>query len=470
MAKIKSEEIRKLSVLIIGEEKTVAHVEPQIDEILNADDIIYTFIQCINELGGIASVDWKADDGEFSWSADSVLGFVDIDFDELGLNFDCDEGDGVAEWMDYTAGAIMDKGYTIIGIDTNSDQYAFTAIKKENASEFTSLYNKLSRADGGETSVYEADPKILLSDEEDDDDDDDTEDTISADGKQIFKGYCDSATSTNVICLGSYPQTVVTDEKIIQDLDKLSGKKTDGTYELDGNRYEKAIVNLGASTIRNTFYTAMYDCGEIAINNTPAYFKYEPLKWFVLESKTKHHRLLCVNAINQCEGDISAKKRKVECPDKYNYYTHGELRKRLNGEFYDMAFTDKEKELILTMKVDNSPKTTSVYAFGKEFLYDNTEDKVQALSYKESKKADWGFSSHEYSYSTLRSAHATDFALVHGITKSTKSNCCATLLRSPHTYNSSDGQFVARGEIDSTSMGMRPVVCINAKVAELIIK
>jgi len=107
-----------------------------------------------------------------------------------------------------------------------------------------------------------------------------------------------------------------------------------------------------------------------------------------------------------------------------------DLRNWLNGEFYDMAFSPEEKEMILTATLDQ-PENPVAGTLGGNI----TEDKVFCLSYNE---ADGYFASDEE-----RVASSTVYAQSHGAWEGP----CWWWLRTPGD-NSWDTEFVFdHGEI-----------------------
>ena len=73
-----------------------------------------------------------------------------------------------------------------------------------------------------------------------------------------------------------------------------------------------------------------------------------------------------------------------------NNYKHSEIRRFLNSTFYDVAFTEKQKELIVTTEVDNSIDS----ALGsEECLCENTFDNIFLLSIADIVNEKYGFKS-----------------------------------------------------------------------------
>ena len=88
-----------------------------------------------------------------------------------------------------------------------------------------------------------------------------------------------------------------------------------------------------------------------------------------------------------------------------NNYKHSELREYLTGTFYDTAFNDNEKASIVLTEVDNSLASTSNN--GGQYVCENTNDYVFALSYVEAGNTDRNFK--PTSYAEANGASSTGY-------------------------------------------------------------
>ncbi len=468
LSKTDNKEIKKLLELWMDKEEASIHLAECSNIVNTCEDYLWGILQHLfNYTSGIGSLDWKADNEEFISSIEDVLLEVGLNFDAYNLDINSDDAHGVYEWLQFTQYAIKNDKYSLISIDTQSDQYVFTIVLEENSKEFVDMFNSTSKQAKSFVTASRISP--VKQEIEIDEEEMFEEEIDNNSNKTIFKTKYDDFTDKNTCTIGTYPQSLVDDEEIISKLNKLSLDKVDGVYELDGNKYIKSIIKLNSSTPKYTFYSGLFENGTMAFDGDIAYFKFEPLEWIIIQENSKYARIICTKGIDRSIVDESEKNREVkDIPDNYNYYEYSKLRNFLNNEFYNLAFNDDEKELIKTMKIDNSPKSTSAYALGKKFDYKDTEDKVHTLSYKEAKKTDWGFESGEYSYSNLRLIKATDYSFSKGLTKSSKDNSVSWCLRSPKTYASSKGQTVLREERDSTSMAARPVIVLDKSKVTII--
>ena len=168
---------------------------------------------------------------------------------------------------------------------------------------------------------------------------------------------------------GRYPQTKVTDPKIISVLKYISNINEFGYMEYENNEYLKCNGN---------------------------YYLVEPIKWKVLESTENSYKLVS-DVILDCKLFYNNNENRIINNNTIyaNNYEYSNIRAWLNGYdgssyginnytnkgFVDIAFNGEERKIILQKLVDNSASTT-VVSFNK-FICNNTCDKAYLLSYKD---------------------------------------------------------------------------------------
>ena len=233
--------------------------------------------------------------------------------------------------------------------------------------------------------------------------------------------YIDNGKS--YINLGKYPQTVVDDEELISELDKISMTNSLGYIEYEGVEYKKqvAIPNYPNYSFEN---------GNIVNDGQVYYFKVEPIKWRVLETTAGGFKLLSEYLLDTKPFYISPDNRTINGQTIYaNNYEYSTIRAWLNGYdgtsfdvydyegigFIDIAFNELEKTLIKTTFVDNSIETTGYES--NSYVCNNTNDKIYLLSYKDLNNESFGFSS-----DLERQTKVTDFALAKSCWLSTDSS------------------------------------------------
>lgn len=298
----------------------------------------------------------------------------------------------------------------------------------------------------------------------------------------VFTGT--EATGT-IINFGSYPQSKVTDSLTISALDSVtknwkSYNYYSGTGDYgDGNMTSSdymlyADIKLGGEKYRAvTFsgYRPIYTGDTLSrfnsfhedngyFRNNVYYFKYEPLKWRVLDSSTGF--VVCDSAI-----DSQAYNNYILYSDSENWgdsdkkhfasnWEYSSLRAWLNNEFYNTAFSEMQQDRIKELTRENKSTEDSKYDSNP------TSDKITLLSYDEASNTSYGFSSAN-SDDTARYRKGTDYAKCQGLSLS-YGGTSWWWLRSPHVSCgaagvSGDGWVNGRlYSVDGTSGGVVPAL------------
>ena len=304
----------------------------------------------------------------------------------------------------------------------------------------------------------------------------------------------------DIIEFGMYPQTLVTDEELTEELSWyieeaewqslgwFRGTGKAGTmYETDtgmfcdidyyGEKYR--AVTFSEHRAYETFSnpTSSY---QAPLGYTPGniyYFKYEPVKWRVLDPA--NGLLLAVDILDAPaysnyaypgtpeDGDTSTLDYYYSDAALTKYTSNWEystLRTFLNTTFTDTAFTDLQKSLIGKTELDNSV----VNGGNAKFSGNNTEDNVFILSTKEI-----GYDSYYGLSNTLRTKNGTDYAHMHGLFAGTKNQGEAALyyLRDPATsgtvaFVSEKGVISSSTNAYSQDIGVVPAICMNLEEFE----
>ncbi|MDY6061204.1 MAG: DUF6273 domain-containing protein [Oscillospiraceae bacterium] len=288
------------------------------------------------------------------------------------------------------------------------------------------------------------------------------------------------------ITVGSYPQTEVTDATTLKNLNSLSinwssygysyGKSiTDSTQATTSDYMQYADIVYGGEKYRavkmsqlrpsinyypsSTTYSEQDDNGYDDLNKV-YWFKYEPLKWIVLDSTSG--LVMCKNVIDSQEFN------KKIFDDKYgdsnhnyfaNNYEQSSIRNWLNKDFYNIAFSSADKTHI-------EEKTLSNVAYDKaQFNSGDTTDKITLLSFAEYQKI-----KNDY---RLWQAGCSNYALCQGISSNSGNTVADWMLRTAGTWSdvicsvSYSGAFsTSSTETYNSSMGIRPVVYLKTKNSE----
>lgn len=132
---------------------------------------------------------------------------------------------------------------------------------------------------------------------------------------------CDAYFGKESIKLGKYPQSVVTDQTIINALDALdtADKNANGYYEYQGKEYAKEICNFESNSFS-------FERGKAY------YFAVEPISWTYVDGRYTTSQIL-------------------------DFVGSYQLLEYLNRKFYD-SLSDKEKALIADTKTDKLDDST----------------------------------------------------------------------------------------------------------------
>ena len=249
---------------------------------------------------------------------------------------------------------------------------------------------------------------------------------------------------------GSYPQTRVTNSVTISALNaKATSWTSMGLYSGAGswntahpsNYTQYCDVSYGGAKYRGVKFTAyrpadttyamesssgnpgpLYPQYENGYRiNTTYWFRYEPLKWRVLDPNTG--LILCLSVI-----DAQPISNEVDYHDGKYYnknnstqyyacdYTHSSLRTWLNETFYTTAFSSDEQGKIIPATVHNKGLSTLQ---GKtthpELDFANTTEKVFLPAYDEMIDTSKGYEQYPGNADTLRARKGTDYAKCLGL-------------------------------------------------------
>ncbi len=282
--------------------------------------------------------------------------------------------------------------------------------------------------------------------------------------------------SGNYMYFGSYPQTRVIDETLIEALSGYAGALP--TFEDAGawTDYKYWTTNYNGNAVQTANkmwyidqvyegekYRGVYICEYRYIGktiyqekngylvNNVYWFKYEPIKWskYQAGSKVQYFTTLIIDSQ---EYYASMGTRKDGATTIYpNNYKESYIRSWLNETFLNLAFTEIEQSIIKTTEVDNSYNTMEYSSYASNYDCENTMDKVYMFSYQELK----------YWQMTRK---VTDYAMSQGL--ATKDGIGLFWLRSPASSDQSTARIVNyQGQItnagtQSPEMGVVPVIQI----------
>ena len=304
------------------------------------------------------------------------------------------------------------------------------------------------------------------------------------------EGLTGAEKTGDIIKFGSYPQSKVTDEAIIDGLNSqsLSWKSYNyysgtGSWD-DGNMKPSDYMKYADIVFNGSKYRAVtfseyrpYCTGYTHSDGTyqddngyytgnTYYFKYEPLKWRVLDASTG--LIVCDSTI-----DSQAYSNYVLDADGYywgdsnkNHYAsnweNSSLRKWLNEDFYNTAFSKLQQDRIQKLTRENKSTYSSKYDSNP------TSDKITLLSYWDALNTSYGFSSSYNTDDTARQRKGTDYAKCQGLGVGTSGNSL-WLLRSSNESHLASGVFddgwtyisYSDGYVNNTYSGIVPALNLS---------
>lgn len=298
----------------------------------------------------------------------------------------------------------------------------------------------------------------------------------------------------DVVKLGSYPQSRVTNSTLISALNKIAKTWTSyGYYSGNDNvgsmakgdwmKYSDFTYNgvkyraVTFSQYRPYYTHTSLSSGELHqkyngyYTNNVYYFKFEPLKWRVLDPATG--LVLCENivdsqAYSNTVYEYGTDKNGIaywndSAHTHYaNDYATSSIRKWLNNDFYNTAFSAAEKKSILTTTLDNRAYSTD----HSEYNSETTKDKIFLLSYSDINNAAYGLSSR-----SNRLSKGSDYAKSQGLYVDSNGQSSMRLRSAGHdSYHTSrvshDGDLnhYIKNDINFTPDGVRPALRTNFAV------
>ena len=315
----------------------------------------------------------------------------------------------------------------------------------------------------------------------------------------------------DIIEFGSYPQSKVTNPRIISVLDgfltddvwvsygyyigtdtEFDGNMTVSDYmkyadlELNGEKYRAVRFSqyrprMTSSTSSET--NSMQDNNGYYLNTT-YFFKYEPLTWTVLDPDEGYVMSnIAIDAqayenFSYYDPDSfdSASGATVyngkDCKYLANDWSKCSLREWMNKDFYNTAFTAEEQDQIgKTYLNNNNPYDSSLDGTG-------TFDKIFTISFNDAINSDYGFDTNGSRSDFARIKPATDYAKCQGVDAAdTTGTLPYWWLRTKGLFGalafgvSPGGWIVSSGggyyNVNRTDMGVVPAFKFNPKTPTL---
>ena len=251
----------------------------------------------------------------------------------------------------------------------------------------------------------------------------------------------------DIIEFGSYPQSKVTDPRIISVLDgfltddvwvsydyyigtgtEYDGNMTSSDYmkyadlELNGEKYRAVRFSQYRPTVTSDVSseaTSVQDNNGYELNTT-YFFKYEPLTWTVLDPEEgyvmsniaidaqayENFSYYDRDSFDSASGPMVYNGK--DCKYLANDWSKCSLREWLNKDFFNTAFTAEEKAQIGKTYLNNNN------SFNSSLDGAGTFDKIFTISFYDAINSDYGFDEDGSRSDLARVRPATDYAMCQG--------------------------------------------------------
>lgn len=242
----------------------------------------------------------------------------------------------------------------------------------------------------------------------------------------------------SIIEYGNYPQSEVKDEELLSELNALSFEwKTMKSYcwngsanppkEIDTIKYADVTYNDNKYRVvkncgdKSTILTSTYDskiAAKYGYNVGPYWFKYEPIRWKVLDPQTGY--VISVDALDGQFYNVTPKENGLPRND----YATSDVRKWLNEDFYNTAFTNTQQKNIALTHNENLADQGTIDAthnsqsslYGKDVSREATDDYVYLPSWYDLTNSAYGYAGkYNEMIDSRKNDLASDYARAQGI-------------------------------------------------------
>lgn len=228
------------------------------------------------------------------------------------------------------------------------------------------------------------------------------------------------------IHMGNYPQSEVINRRTLAELEKIDCKLKSYRYlknteqinkisfvdmsyadiVFEGKVYRKVVINEYRPISYGYSSSAENSLQDESryYNGSTYYFEWKPIVWRVLANESDGVYLMAESALDSQPFNMFGEDTGWE---------NCSLRKFLNNKFYNTAFSDSEKDNLVTVTLKDIPYPTAPeYCWN----FNDTEDKVWIISYFDAVNEDYGFNSDFDVEDEAKTAKGTDYAFSQGLT------------------------------------------------------
>jgi uncharacterized repeat protein (TIGR02543 family) len=290
-------------------------------------------------------------------------------------------------------------------------------------------------------------------------------------------------TDGQYILFGEYPQSLVSDNGLAEELATQAGilptatnsgswlsydyyisgsNSTDFMWYIDiqhnGNKYRGVyFVSYRPYYTYNDSNTYQDDNGYYIQNIY--WFEYQPIKWRILKEENGKALLVAELILDSQDYNYTSSSSSINGYNTYaNNYAYSSIRGWLNSEFYNTAFNELEKALISLTMVDNGLPTTGYDV--NPYICQDTQDNIFLLSYADATNSEY------FTSDTSRQKRTSDYAQSQGAY--TSSGTGWWWLRSPDNNDRDDARDIrsngyadGSSNVNSTRHGVVPALVIS---------
>ena len=274
------------------------------------------------------------------------------------------------------------------------------------------------------------------------------------------------------VIFGSYPQEAVIEKEFLNNILKSGQLVEKDTYSFDDSKYLVCEIRGGTElTIGNHHfrYRSVLDNGGLY----KYMFKFAPIIWNIYDLGSRYLLVssFIIDATSFSKGEIQN-------------YSESWLRKYLNNDFVNLAFSREQLTYILPTRVKNNYFECAGYGKSNDIFMPDTTDKVFILSYANLFGAygdqlsrpnfDGCYLSQEYKFGSERAFTSliTDFAAIKGGFTKPMQRYSSYWLRGPikerwAKYIDEDGQDKSDVILGRCTRGIRPCICLDKSTVQI---
>ena len=207
-------------------------------------------------------------------------------------------------------------------------------------------------------------------------------------------------TAIKTVTFGSYPQSFVGEDYIVEKLNNLCNGISGSIIEYDFSR---------------DGVCEKYFCEKKDESSEPSFFIFEPIEWEIILKSYNSYCVVSKLVLDWQSWDLSKEKTIIgEVPFNhmlplyyFNNYKSSALRKWLNNDFLNIAFNETERSKIKKFYVDNSASST--YYETNENFCANTIDNIFLLSLSETINLNFNFVTTATNFARYKSGYSSHY-------------------------------------------------------------